>query len=148
MTDHARPVEILLVQDDSTDEILVREDFAMHKVANRVSAVRDVSSAMACLHGAAPYTEALTPDLVLLDLNLPWPGGGVFLEHLRSRSATADIPVILLVDSIAAEEIVRRMDLPVQGYAPKPVDFACLVSAVCAVAGLGFEIRRPARYLS
>jgi len=142
LSEMARPVEFLLVQDDPADELLAREDLAAHKVINRMLAVRDVRSALAYLDGTAPFTEAGMPDIVLLDLNLPWPGGGAVLDRLRSHRATAAVPVILLVDSPAAEAIVRARGLPVQGYAGKPVDFACLSRVVRSLAGIGFEVRR------
>jgi CheY-like chemotaxis protein len=142
MSDHARLMEFLLVQDDPADELIAREDFATYKVVNSVLAVSDVRSALAYLDGTPPFTQARIPDVVLLDLNLPWPGGSAVLEHLRSGEATAAIPVILLVDSPAAEEIVRSRGLPVQGYARKPVDFACLVSVVRSLPEVGFEVRR------
>lgn len=142
MSDLALPVGFLLVQNDPVDELLAREDFAAHKVANQVFVVRDVRSALAYVDGMPPFTTATIPDIVLLDLDLPWPGGVAVLDHLRSRAETAGIPVILLIDSPVAEEIVRSRDLPVQGYARKPVDFVCLVSVVRSVAGVGFEVRR------
>ena len=52
------------------------------------------------------------------------------------------MPVVLLVDSPVAEEILRSEGLPVQGYAIKPVDFACLTDIVRAMPNVGFTVLR------
>ena len=140
MPDHVQSVDFLLVQDDPVDELLVREELEAHKVVNRIHAVRDVPSALAYLDGLPQFGGG--PDIVLLDLNLPGAGGQAVLRRLRSEPVTADVPVVILVDSPAAEQIVRSQGLPVQGYATKPVDFACLTGIVMSVDGFGFEVRR------
>lgn len=141
MVSHGR-VEILLVQDDPADRLLVRDDFAAHKVANHLEAVSDAATALAYLDGSAPFGAAHVPDLVLLDVNLPGRDGRMVLRRLRSAPETVETPVVLLVDSSAAEQILRSENLPVQGYARKPVDFDCLVSIVRRIRSLGFEVLR------
>lgn len=140
--DGARPIEFLLVQDDPVDEMLLRDDFEAHKVVNMVHCVHDVPTAIAFLNGNAPFARPHLPDVVLLDLHLPGHGGHAVLQQLRSTPATADVPVILLVDSLAAELILRSRGLPVQGYATRPVDFACLVGVVKSLPDIEFEISR------
>ncbi|SDT80400.1 response regulator [Actinoplanes derwentensis] len=137
-------VEILIVQDDPAEALLMREEFGDHRLVNRVQVVHDAPRALAYLDGDLPFTEPAVPDLVLLDVNLPGRDGRVVLRHLRARPATRNVPVILLTDSPAAERILRAEFLPVQGYATKPVDFACLVAVVRSIETLGFQVWRPA----
>lgn len=134
--------EFLLVQDDAVDEIYTREALNAYKVVNRVHAVRDVRQACAFLDREPPYADAPAPDIVLLDLNLPGHDGRFLLRHLRTRADTAQVPVMLLVDSPVAERILRREDLPVQGYLPKPVDFGCLTTVVQALSPMAFVVLR------
>lgn len=137
-------VEFLLVQDDAVDAIFTREALKAYKVVNRVHAVRDVRQARAFLDRDPPYADAPAPDIVLLDLNLPGHDGRNLLRHLRARADTTQVPVMLLIDSPVAEEILRREDLPVQGYLPKPVDFACLKTVVQTMSPMSFVVlRRP-----
>jgi DNA-binding response OmpR family regulator len=52
------------------------------------------------------------------------------------------VPVILMVDSPAAEQLLRSRELPVDGYLTKPLDFPGLAAVVQSVADIGFEVRR------
>ncbi|MBG0565452.1 response regulator [Actinoplanes aureus] len=135
MTHGTRDVELLVIHDDPAEAVLMREEFVEHRLTNRVRVVHDVSRALA-------YLDGTTPDVVLLDLNLPGRDGRTVLGHLRAHPATAAVPVILLTDSPEAERILRAEGLPVQGYATKPVDFACLTSVVKSLSGIGFEVWR------
>ncbi|WP_212990792.1 response regulator [Actinoplanes auranticolor] len=137
----ASTVEFLLVQDDPAEELFTRETFETYKVLNRVHTVHTVAQAQAFLRRDAPYAHVPEPDVILLDLNLPGRDGRHLLRHLREHSA-ATVPVILLVDSPVAEGILRREDLPVQGYATKPVDLACLSSVVRSLDSIAFVVLR------
>jgi CheY-like chemotaxis protein len=135
-------VDFLLVQDDPVDHLLMREEFAAHKVVNRLQTATDARAALAYLDGVPPFGGAKVPDVVLLDLHLPKGGGDAVLDRLRTNTATAHVPVILLVDSPVVEQIARSRGLPVQGYAYKPVDFTVLAGIVRSVTELGFAVHR------
>jgi CheY-like chemotaxis protein len=140
--DHGVPVQFLLVQDDPADELFTREAFDMHKLRNALHAVPNAGRALSFLDRSGPYADAPVPDVVLLDLNLPGTDGRQVLRRLRSDPITAEVPVVLLVDSPIAEEILRTEDLPVQGYAIRPIGFARLTDIVRALPKLGFMVTR------
>lgn len=104
-------------------------------MGNRLTVLRDSAAALSRLRSARP-------DLILLDANLPWPGSRHLLAHIRAEADVADVPVILLVHSPVAEQILRAEGLPVQGYATKPVDVTCLVQVVGTQSQLGFTVFR------
>ncbi|MEU4690569.1 response regulator [Actinoplanes sp. NPDC023714] len=135
-------IELLLIQDDPADVLLMSDDFLTNKLTNRVQIASNAAIALAYLAGTTPFTRPGRPDLVLLDLNLPGRDGRVVLRRIRADPATASVPVVLLVDSPAAEEILRAELLPVQGYVVKPVDFDRLVAVVRSLNDLGFQILR------
>ncbi|WP_328471405.1 response regulator [Actinoplanes sp. NBC_00393] len=135
MSPGTRQIELLVVHDDPAEALLMQEEFDENRLINRVRVVHDVPRALA-------YLERAVPDVVLLDLNLPGRDGRLVLSHLRARPETAAVPVLLLTDSPEAERILRAEGLPVQGYATKPVDFACLVAVVKSLGTLGFEFFR------
>ncbi|OJF15237.1 response regulator [Couchioplanes caeruleus] len=135
-------VELLVVQDDPAEALLMREEFAEHRLINRVQIAYDVRRALAYLDGEPPFSQPAVPAVVLLDVNLPGRDGRAVLRHLRAKPETAAVPVILLTDSPEAERILRAENLPVQGYATKPLDFACLVSVVRSLEVLGFQVSR------
>ena len=134
-------VEFLVVQDDPAEELYTRETFEAYKVLNRVHTVRTVRQAQAFLRQEPPYERAPAPDIILLDINLPGHDGRHLLRHLAGRPEST-AAVILLVDSPVAERILRRENLPVQGYATKPVDLACLSAVVRSLDSMAFMVLR------
>ena len=82
MTVTQRAIDVLLIEDDPGDVLMTREAFEENKVANRLSVVSDGVSAMAYLRHEGEYAEAVTPDLVLLDLNLPRMDGREVLDAM------------------------------------------------------------------
>jgi CheY-like chemotaxis protein len=134
-------VEFLVVQDDPAEELYTRETFEACKILNRVHTVRTVRQARAFLRREPPYEEVPAPDVILLDINLPGHDGRHLLRHLTDQPESA-ASVILLVDSPVAERILRGENLPVQGYATKPVDLACLNAVVRSLDSMAFVVLR------
>ena len=73
MSDFAltRPVEVLLVEDDPGDVLMTQEAFQDYKIANRLTVVNNGEDAISYMRKQGRFADAATPDLVLLDLNLP-----------------------------------------------------------------------------
>ncbi|MCD9623741.1 response regulator [Rhabdothermincola salaria] len=126
----ARPIEILLVEDDPGDVLMAREALAEGKVANHLAVVADGVEAMAYLRAEGEFAERARPDLVLLDLNLPRKGGLEVLEELKADSDLKRIPVVVLTTSDAERDIVVSYDMHANAYIKKPVDFDQFVSVV------------------
>jgi chemotaxis family two-component system response regulator Rcp1 len=117
-----RPIEILLVEDNPGDVILTREALTDCKIANRLQVAVDGAEALRMLRGEGD-AEAVRPDLILLDLNLPRMSGTAVLSAIRADPALAMIPVVILTSSAADEDIVRSYRLNANAYVTKPVDF-------------------------
>jgi CheY-like chemotaxis protein len=126
----ARPVEILLVEDDPGDVLMAREALEEGKVANRLAVVNDGVEAMAYLRSEGPHADRVRPDLVLLDLNLPRKAGLEVLEEMKADASLRRIPVVVLTTSDAELDIIRSYDLHANAYIKKPVDFDQFVSVV------------------
>jgi CheY-like chemotaxis protein len=130
MTDVA-PIEVLLVDDDPGDVQLTKEAFEEHKVRNRLTVVSDGVDALAYLRrDPSVYPDAVRPDLVLLDLNLPRIDGREVLQEIKSDPDLRTIPVVVLTTSQADEDIVRSYNLHANAYVTKPVDFDRFISVV------------------
>ena len=82
-----KPIEILLVEDNPGDARLTREALALSKVRNHLHHVRDGEEAVAFLRRQGGFSAAPTPDLVLLDLNLPRRDGREVLEDIKNDIA-------------------------------------------------------------
>jgi len=134
----ARPIEILLVEDDPTDIELTEIALRRGKLLNRLSIVRDGAEAMAFLRARPPFEAVAPPDVVLLDLKLPKKDGADILSEMRADAELRDIPVVILTATNA--EHVQFDHLHPDGFLTKPVDFERLVQAIRSVANLGFTI--------
>ncbi len=126
----AKVIDVLLVEDDPGDVLMTREAFADNKVANRLAVVSDGVSAMEYLRKEGPYADAPTPDLVLLDLNLPRMDGREVLQALKEDQELRRIPVVVLTTSESEEDVLRSYALHANAYVTKPVDFDRFIDVV------------------
>jgi CheY-like chemotaxis protein len=127
----AQPIEVLLVEDDPGDVQLTKEAFEEHKVRNRLTVVSDGVDALAYLRrDPSVYPDAVRPDLILLDLNLPRRDGREVLEEIKGDEDLRRIPVVVLTTSAADEDIVRSYNLHANAYVTKPVDFDRFIAVV------------------
>jgi CheY-like chemotaxis protein len=126
----AAPIEVLLVEDDPGDVLMTQEAFAEHKVGNRLAVVSDGDEALAYLRREGKYADAVRPDLVLLDLNLPRRDGRQVLAEIKADQDLRQIPVVVLTTSQADEDILRSYSLHANAYVTKPVDFERFIAVV------------------
>ena len=124
------PIEVLLVEDDPGDVLMTKEAFEEHRVNNRLRVVSDGVEAMAYLRREEPFTDAVRPDLILLDLNLPRRDGRQVLEEIKNDESLRHIPVVVLTTSQLDEDILRSYQLHANAYVAKPVDFDQFIKAV------------------
>jgi CheY-like chemotaxis protein len=118
-----KPIDVLLVEDDPGDVLMTREAFEDHKVQNNLEVVSDGVDAVAYLRKKGRYADATTPDLILLDLNLPRKDGREVLAEIKADENLRSIPVVVLTTSEAEEDVVRSYSLHANAYVTKPVDF-------------------------
>jgi CheY-like chemotaxis protein len=128
--ERVRVVDVLLVEDDPGDVLMTQEAFADHKVHNRLHVVSDGVEAMAFLRKEGSYADAITPDLILLDLNLPKMDGREVLAAIKKDETLRSIPVVILTTSEAEEDVLRSYSLHANAYVTKPVDFERFIDVV------------------
>ncbi len=80
---------------------------------------------------ALELMQRRTPDLLLLDRNLPGMGGLALLAHLRGHPKLASIPIIMATAHQSADEIRQGMDAGATYYLTKPLDHDLLRGVVC-----------------
>jgi CheY-like chemotaxis protein len=124
-----RAIKVLLVEDDEGDVVLIREAFEEY-LHNRLDVVNDGDAALAYLRNEPPYQDAGSPDLVLLDLNLPGRDGREVLSEIKSDKELARIPVVVLTTSAAEEDILRSYQLHANAFVSKPVDLDGFIAAI------------------
>jgi two-component system response regulator len=118
----SKPIEILLVEDNSGDARLAREALRDAKVRNNLTWISDGTEALAFLRREGKYHKAARPDLILLDLNLPRKDGREVLTEIKADDKFRRIPVVILTTSQAEEDVLRAYHLNANCYITKPVD--------------------------
>lgn len=128
----ARPITILMADDDEDDRRFAREALAESRLANDLYVVCDGADALDFLRAEGPYAAAPPPrpDLILLDLNMPKLDGREVLAELKADAALRAIPVVILTTSRAEEDIFRSYDLGASSFISKPVTFQGLVDVM------------------
>jgi len=116
-------VHILLVEDNEGDIILTTEAFNDMKLDNQISVVRDGEEALRFLKKQGNYADAATPQLVLMDINLPGMDGKQLLDIIKRDEQLKDIPVVMLTCSDTDADISECYDKQVNWYITKPIDY-------------------------
>jgi chemosensory pili system protein ChpA (sensor histidine kinase/response regulator) len=118
-------LRILLVDDSVSVRRFVGQ--MLERAGFRVSTANDGAEALARLGDQAV-------DLVITDLEMPRVNGYELIEELRRRSATRDLPVVVLTTRTGAKHLALARRLGVEHYVPKPVDERAFVRLVAGLA--------------
>lgn len=124
---------ILLVEDNSSDEELTLRALKKANIANKVVVARDGAEALDYLFVKGAYVSrdpTETPQVVLLDLNLPKLGGLDVLQRIRADEKTKLLPVVILTSSKEDKDLIEGYALGANSYIVKPVDFTQFSEAV------------------
>jgi two-component system response regulator len=142
MTEHI----ILLVEDSASDEELTLRALRKSNVANRVVVTRDGAEALEYLfaQGAFAGRDAReTPQVVLLDLNLPKIGGLEVLRRIRADERTRLLPVVILTSSKEDQDLIGGYASGANSYVVKPVDFTQFADAVRQLGMFWLVVNQP-----
>ncbi len=137
---NTKTIEILLVEDNPGDVRLTREAFKEGKVFNHLSVAMDGVEALAFLKREGIYADAVRPDIILLDLNLPRMDGRELLSKIKTDSDLRRIPVVILTTSKAEEDILQTYDLHANCYITKPVSLDQFIKVVKSIKEFWFSI--------
>jgi CheY-like chemotaxis protein len=132
-TTSERPVEILLVEDNPADVRLTREAFKEARLANHLSVVGDGMEALAFLRREGRFADAMRPDMILLDLNLPKKSGLEVLADVKVDDDLRATPVVILTTSQAEQDISRSYALYANCYITKPVGLDEFIDVVKSI---------------
>ncbi|MBI4498774.1 MAG: response regulator transcription factor, partial [Chloroflexi bacterium] len=121
-----RLIRVLVVEDDTATRVLLAELLAEEGYVVDVAA-----------HGVEALERARTalPDVVLLDVHLPFMDSGTFREALLGLDGGDRAKVLILTAGFNARETTER--LHAHAYLEKPFDIGQLLATVSALAGGG-----------
>jgi type II secretory ATPase GspE/PulE/Tfp pilus assembly ATPase PilB-like protein/CheY-like chemotaxis protein len=124
---HGLPARKVLLVDDEDSLRKVLKDL-LEREGYDVSEARDGVQAL-------DQVDRVGPDIIVLDLNMPGLDGYGVLSHLRSRPATADIPVLVLTAKSDEDNEVRVFELGADDFLTKPFRARALSARLEAVLG-------------
>ncbi|SFQ78308.1 response regulator [Donghicola eburneus] len=131
---------ILLVEDNEGDIVIAEYAMRQAKLVNRMMIARDGDEALDVLFKRNGFEDAATPDLILLDLNLPKTDGFEVLETIKSDKILLRIPVVVLTSSSADIDRIKSYDLHANCFVSKPVRSSDFVHVVQEIEAFWFSI--------
>ncbi len=135
------PVTVLLVEDDPADQKLIKASLKNQRIANDVYSVNSAEEALDFLYSRGVYKNRNTsPDLILLDLNMPGMGGKEFLKHIKGDGGLKQIPVVILSTSNSERDIIDSYRLQAAGYVRKPTSLNELMQIMGEIGEYWFMV--------
>ncbi|MGA9979977.1 MAG: response regulator [Candidatus Sulfotelmatobacter sp.] len=145
----AEAIQVLLVEDNPGDADLTRESLAASKLQIELTVAVNGTQAIDILHKRGPFASGPTPDLILLDLNLPGLDGRAVLWNIKRDDGLRSIPVCVLSSSAAETDVLESYHMGANCYVVKPIDFRTFQNIVRAVESFWFSVvklpNRPAK---
>ncbi len=135
-----KPVDILLVEDNSGDADLAREALEDSKLKNNLYVTADGEEAMDFLYKKGKHADKPRPDLIILDLNLPKKDGREVLAEIKNDDDLKRIPVVILTSSKAEEDIIKTYNLHANCYITKPIDLEQFLVVVKTIENFWLSI--------
>jgi CheY-like chemotaxis protein len=123
-------MEILLVEDNLEDASVAIHALKWGKVQCRVSLVSDGEEAIRFLYREGEFTQAPTPNLILLNMQLPKKEGWQVLAAIQASEELKDIPVVALTGSLNHRAILQVQEFHVDGFMTEPVELNKFIGVV------------------
>lgn len=137
---NSRPAEVLLVEDNLGDVILTKEGFRNARLLVNLHHVENGEDCLAFLKKEGRYQDAPTPDLILLDLNMPKMDGREVLAELVADEQLRHLPVVILTTSAGDADVLKMYNLRCSSYIVKPVDFEQFQRVVQSIGEYWFSL--------
>jgi CheY-like chemotaxis protein len=135
-----KPIHILLVEDNEGDILLTTEALAESKIMNTVAIARNGKEALDYIFKRGPHTDAPSPQLVLLDINLPFKNGHEVLEIIKGNEKVRHLPVIMLTTSSSEKDIRLSYQYHANCYISKPVEMDHFIKAIASIEDFWINI--------
>ncbi|MFY9309052.1 MAG: response regulator [Bacteroidia bacterium] len=113
---------ILLIEDDYLDIMSVQRVLGKMKTNHVLKVAHNGVEALALLNGNNPDKEKITPDIILLDINMPKMNGLEFLLIIKNYYSLKSIKVYIMTTSSEEYDQITAKKLGVSGYIIKPLD--------------------------
>lgn len=115
-----RTVHVLLVEDNEGDIFLVSEAFEESQLNYKITVARDGNEAIELMGQLGEHEDAVYPDFILLDINLPKKSGHEVLAELKGSDTFKRIPIIIFTTSSSETDILDAYKNHANSYITKP----------------------------
>ena len=136
----SKEVHILLVEDNEGDIVLTREAMHEAKLHNKMDVARDGEEALQFLRKEGRFREAITPDLILMDINLPRLDGKEVLSIIKMDNFLKIIPVIMLTTSNSEKDVLEAYLNHANCYITKPVKLSDFMDVIHTIRDFWISI--------
>ena len=139
-------IDILLVEDNSSDAELAIRALKKSNIVNNIIHLHDGAEAIDFLFAKGIYSSRNKnemPRVILLDLKMPKLNGLEVLKVIKNDELTKKIPVVLLTSSKENTDIDEGYRLGVNSYIVKPVDFENFSKAVSEIGLYWLLLNQP-----
>ncbi len=141
-------VEVLLVEDNSSDAEMTIRALRQYNLGNRLFRVENGAEALDFIFAEGKYAGgkiASKLKFIMLDLKLPKVNGKDVLSKIKSNEKTKKIPVIMLTSSKEDPDIKKCYELGANGFVVKPVEFDAFHKAIFELGLYWLTINQPAQ---
>ncbi len=141
-----RSADILLVEDNPVDVMIVQKAFGKCSLRTDLHVAEDGEQAMDFLCKRGKFFSASSPDIILLDLNLPKKHGLDILSEIKQDPSMRHISVFILTTSDDPEDIRKSDELEADRFITKPGDMEQFTKALESLMEFWFTVvRLPTR---
>jgi two-component system, chemotaxis family, response regulator Rcp1 len=131
---------ILLVEDNPGDILLTMEAFKEVAIPHELNAVNDGVDAVSYLKRTGKFVDAVRPDIIFLDINLPKKNGFEVLAEIKQDPDLKHIPVIILSTSASKHDIQKAYELHANCYLIKPVELEDFFRVIRSLENFWFNV--------
>lgn len=129
-------MNVLLVEDSKGDVLLIESTFQELGVSYQLTVKENGREAIDYVNDA-DIGLAPKPNMIILDLNLPFINGFDILKQLKINIFLKDIPVIIFSSSSEEKDKIRAFELGAAAYFTKPVEYEAYTSTVESFLSIG-----------
>ena len=119
----SKALNLLLIEDNRADVMLVKTVLEEAGIPHQASVINTGQGALEFVKGIDPGSDVPIPDLVLLDINLPFVSGLEVLRQFRKNPTLEHVPIIVMSSSVAPKEQDCLAELRVARFFRKPNDY-------------------------
>jgi len=137
---NCEPMDILLIEDNPGDIRLLEKALTKMTIKYNLEVITDGEEAIDYLQDKAAKSDpVISPDFIILDLNLPRQSGGDVLQTIKNHPKLLHIPVMILTSSESQKDILACYQAHANSYVVKPMNINEFFSITQSIENFWFK---------